>query len=162
MPPLILLALISVLPLVLAVVLRVKPLYLFVAIVTGYFWATFLGEPAELTLRSMLKLSNPEVIAGVGLLLIPVILTFMIMGKTLSAAALPFQFGLLLANSLLLVTLLLPLLPAGTQESIYQTQAGSTFRQAHDVAIAAIAGLHLLVMFFMRPKTHHGRGKHRK
>lgn len=95
----------------------------------------------------------------VALLLIPVILTLTLMRKTLSASALPFQFILLASDSLLLAIFLVPLLTPAMQSTIYQTPAGNIFRQAHDVSIAAIAGLHLLVMFFMRPKLHgkHGR-----
>lgn len=155
-----LLALIAGLPLLLAVLLRVKPLYLFVSIVTGYFWVQFLGESAELTLRSMIRVAHPDVVVRVGLLLLPVGFTFMLMRKTLSASALPFQFILLAANSLLLATFLVPLLTPGVQGAIYHTQIGGIFRQAHDVAIAGIAALHLLVMFLMRPK-HHGRKHHK-
>ncbi len=141
--------------------MRVKPLYLFVSIVTGYFWAKFLGETTELTIRSTVHVSNPEVVAQVGLLLIPVFLTYLIMRKTLSTAALPFQFFLIVADSLLLATFLIPLLTAGTQGSIYETYAGSLVRQAHDVIIAGVAGLHLLVMLVMKPKTH-GKRKHKR
>lgn len=162
MSPLILLALIAGLPLLLVSLFRIKPLYFFVSIVTGYFWALFLGETTELTLRSTVHMSNPGVVARVGLLLIPVVLTFALMRKTLSAAALPFLFFLLAADSLLLTTFLLPLLTPGTENAIYQTQAGSVVRQAHDVAIAGVAGLHLVVMLVMRPKSPHGKGKHRK
>lgn len=162
MPPLILLASITGLPLLLAVLLRIKPLYLFVSIVTGYFWTQFLGSTAELILRSLIHISHPEVVIQLILLLVPVGLAFALMRKTLSASALPFQFILLVANSLLLATFLVPLLTAGTQQAIYQTHAGSIFHQAHDVTIAAVAGLHLLVMFVMRPKHHGKHGKHHK
>ena len=162
MPPLIQLAIITGLPLALAVLLRVKPLYLFVSIVTGYFWAQFLGEPAELILRSMVHMEQADIAARVGLLLIPVGLTFALMRKTLSTAALPFQFFLLVADSILLATFLLPLLTISAQDAIYQnTYSGNIMRQAHDVIIAGVAALHLLVMFVMRPKIH-GKGKRRK
>lgn len=161
MPPLFVLAGLIGLPLVLSVFLRVKPLYLFVSIVTGYFWVEFLGETAEIAFSSLLKVSNPEVVINVGLLLIPVVLTLFIMRKTLSTAALPFQFFLLAADSLLLATFLLPLLTSGVQGSVYGTEVGDTMRSAYDVVIAGVAGLHLLVMLVMRPKVH-GKGKHRK
>ncbi len=162
MSPLIVLALIAGVPLLLASVFRIKPLYFFVSIVTGYFWAQFLGETAELTLRSTIHISNPDVVMRVGLLLIPVVLTFAFLRKTLSTSALPFLFFLLVADSLLLTTFLLPLLTPGMQNAIYQTQAGSVVRQAHDVAIAGVAGLHLVVMLIMRSKLPHGKGRHRK
>ncbi len=154
MPPTILLSLIIGIPLLLEIFLRVKPLYLFVAIVTGYFWVQFLGSTAELIVRSIVKSSNAEVMTNVGLLFIPLFFTFLLMRKTLSTSSIPFQFVLLLADSILLATFLVPLLSAGTQGAIYQTNIGNIFRQSHDVSIAAIAGLHLLVMFFMRPKLH--------
>lgn len=163
MPSLVLLAAIATTPLVLMVLLRVKPLYLFVSIVTGYFWVEFLGESAELMLRSFIRVSDPDVVIRLFLLFLPFVLTLLLMRKTLSTGALPFQFILLVADSLLLAMFAVPLLTFATQESIYQTHAGGVFRQSHDVAIAAVAGLHLLVMFLMRPK-HHGKhgGKHHK
>jgi hypothetical protein len=163
MPPLILLALVASVPLALAVLLRVKPLYLFASIVTGYFWVVFLGETAELILRSMVQVSHPGVVIRLALLLIPIIVTFYLMRKTLSAAALPFQSILLIGDSLLLATFLIPILTPGVQGAIYQTNVGHIFWQAHDVAIATIAGLHLLVMFIMRPRHNgkHGRKNHK-
>lgn len=160
MPPLILLAVITGLPLLLAIILRVKPLYLFVSIVTGYFWVQFLGDPAELILQSFLHANHAGIMIRLVLLLLPVLLTFFLMRKTLSTNALPFQFFLLVGESVLLATFLLPILTQGTQQAVYQTHAGSVFHQAHDVIIAAVAGLHLLVMFVMRPKPndeHHGK-----
>lgn len=159
MPATILLSLIIGIPLLLAILLRIKPLYWFVAIVTGYFWVEFLGSTAELIVRSIVKSSSAEIVTNIGLLLIPIFFTFLLMRKTLSTSSLPFQFVLLLADSILLATFMVPLLTAGTQGAIYQTNIGNIFRQSHDVAIAGIAALHLLVMFFMRPKLH---GKKRK
>lgn len=165
MAPPILLGLLVGIPLILVTLFRVKPLYLFVSIITGYFWVQFLGESAELMLRSFATVSHPEVVIRLILLLIPVVLTLLLMRKTLSASAIPFQFILLIGNSVLLATFMVPLLTAGTQGALYQTHVGSVFWQIHDVAIAAIAGLHLLVMFIMRPKhgdAHAHPGKKHK
>lgn len=163
MSPLILLAVIAGLPLLLSIVMRVKPLYMFVGIVTGYFWMFFLGESAELTLRSLVRISQPDVVIRLALLLIPVILTLVLMRKTLSSSALPFQILLLIADSALLASFIIPILSAGTQNAIYQTKIGNIFALAHDDIIAIAAGFHLIVMFFMRPKPHHGKAsKHHK
>ncbi|HSX23498.1 MAG TPA: hypothetical protein VLE74_00130 [Candidatus Saccharimonadales bacterium] len=163
MPPLILLALLAGLPLILTTLLRVKPLYLFVSIVIGYFWVQYLGESAELVMRSLVQVSHPDVVIRLGLLLVPFVLTLLFMRKTLSTSALPFQFILLVADSALLTLFLLPLLTPGTQGAIYQTHAGNVVRQAHDVAIVAVAALHLIVMYMTKPashvKGHHGRHK---
>lgn len=163
MPPLILLAILAGLPLLLTVVLRVKPLYVFVSIVCGYFWADLLGDPVELMLRSLIRVSHLDVMVRVALLLIPLVVTLFLLRKSLSTAALPFQFILLLADSILIVTLLLPLLTTGVQVTIYATHAGNVFRQAHEILIAGVAGLHVLVMWIMRPRHHDdGHGKHKK
>lgn len=161
MSPIILLALIAGLPLVLTAALRVKPLYVFVSIVCGYFAAVFLGDIAALTLGSVLPISNIGVIARLFLLLFPLVVTLFLMRRTLSAASLPFQFILLAADSILLATFLVPILTPGVQGAIYSTNAGNIFRQAHDVLITSITGLHVLVMWFMRPR-HDAHGKHKK
>ncbi len=154
MSPNIVLALLVGIPLLLAIIRRVKPLYLFVAIVTGYFWVEFLGSSAALIVSSMIKSSNSDIVTNIALLLIPLFFTLLFMRKTLSTSALPFQFVLLIADSILLATFMVPVLSAGTQGAIYHTGIGNVFRQSHDLVIAAIAGLHLLVMFIMRPKLH--------
>lgn len=161
MSPTIVLALIAGLPLVLMAVLRVKPLYVFVSIVCGYFASEFLGEVAALTLGSVLHVGSVGVITRLFLLLLPLVVTLFLMRKTLSTASLPFQFILLAADSLLLATFLVPLLTPGVQASLYSTSIGNVFRQAHDVLITSITGLHVLVMWIMRPR-HDAHGKHKK
>lgn len=162
MPPVILLALIAGVPLVLLTLLRIKPLYIFTSVITGYLWMQFLGEPAELVVDSMLHPGNPDVIARLALLAIPVGLTLFFMRGSLSASALPFQFFLLVANSVLITVLVVNVLSVDMQDSLYQTSPGQILRQANDVLIAGIAGLHLLVMWIMRPRHHDGHHGHRK
>jgi hypothetical protein len=86
------------------------------------------------------------------------------MRKSLPASSLPFQFFLLVANSILIATLVIGLLPPEVQNSLYQTNGGNIARQASDVLIAGIAGLHVLVMWVMRPRHHEGghHGHHKK
>lgn len=147
-------------PLILITIFRVKPLYVFVSVITGYFWSEFLGESAGLIVGSMVRNENADFVTQIGLLLLPVVLTLLIMKKTLSTNALPFQFFLLVANSVLLITFLLPLLPPGQQGAIYQTNAGNSLRQSHDVLIAGIVGMHVLFMWIMRPQQPHAKKKH--
>lgn len=162
MPPLILLGLLAGAPLALFTVLRVKPLYIFVSIITGNLWVQYLGEPADLTVRSLVHVSHPDVVARIMLLLIPLVITLLLMRKSLPASALPFQFFLLVANSILLAVFVINLLPIGVRASLYSTNPGNVVRQANDVLIPGIAGLHVLVMWIMRPKNHEGHGKHKK
>jgi hypothetical protein len=164
MPAIVLLGLLIGLPLILLTVLRVKPLYIFTSVVTGYLWVQFLGDPAELMLQSMTHVQYPGVVARLALLLIPIVLTLLLMKHSLSPSALPFQFFLLVANSLLIATFIIDNLPGGTQASLYATNPGNVLRQANDVLIAGIAGLHVLVMWIMRPRGHdqHGHGHHKK
>ena len=162
MPPLVLLGLIVGAPLLLFIVLRVKPLYIFVSIVTGYFLVTMLGDTAALTFGSIIHGGSSDTFVKLALLLLPLIITLFLMRKTLSAAALPFQLILLIANALMLAEFIVPLLPPGTQHTIYSTQVGSILKQAHDVVIAAVAGLHVIVMWIMRPRHHGEHGHHGK
>lgn len=163
MSPLILLLILGVLPLVLFALLRVKPLYLFVSIVSGYFGVQFLGEPTELIVHSLVRFNHVDVIVRVVMLLAPLVVTLLLMRKTLSTSSLPFQFILLVANSLFLLVFLLPLLTVGVQGSIYSSAAGNFLRQAHDLIITGVAGMHVLVMWIMRPKHHdEHHGKHKK
>lgn len=162
MSPLITLGLIVGLPLLLFIVLRVKPLYIFVSIVTGYFLMSLLGDTAALTFGSMIRSSNSDTMIKLALLLLPLILTLFLMRKTLSAAAIPFQLILLVANALMLAEFVVPLLSPGTQHAIYNTQIGSIFKQASDLIIAGAAVLHVIVMWIMRPRHHGEHGHHGK
>ncbi len=162
MSPLIILAIIGLLPLVVFVLLRVKPLYLFVSIVSGYFGEQFLGDPAELILHTLVRINHLDIIIRIIILLLPLLVTLFLMRKTLSTNSLPFQFSLLVANNLLLATFLVPLLTLGTQGAIYSTHAGDILRQAHDLVITGVAGLHVLVMWIMRPRPDDVHSKHKK
>jgi len=163
MSPLILLALITGVPLAAFTLLRVKPLYLFTSVMAGYLWMTFLGEPAELVVHSLLDFAHPDVIARLLLLAIPIVLTLIIMRGSLSTSALPFQFFLLVANSLLVAVLILNALSGGMQDSLRATNPGKILSQSSDVLIAGVAGLHMLVMWIMRPRSHDGgHGRHKK
>lgn len=145
------------------VLFRVKPLYVFVSIVTGYFLSLYLGESSELVVRSFVHLSYPGEVIRLILLLLPFGFTLILMRKTLSISALPFHFVLLVADALLLTTFLIPLLTVSTQDSLYLSQPGSILRQSHDVLIAGAVTLHCVFMWVLRPKPtdKHGR-KHRK
>lgn len=162
MSSLIILALILGVPLLLMVLLRVKPLYLFISIAAGYLWAEFLGTSADLALGSLLRVDNSSFVIRLVLLLLPVVLTLVLMRKTLPVAALPFQFALLLANALLLATFAMPHLTPGVQGAIYGSNSGNVLRQAHDVIIAGAAGLNLLAMYLTRPRQGESTGHHGK
>lgn len=164
MDSLILLGLLAGVPLVVFTILRIKPLYLFVSLMTGYIWVLYLGEPADLTLRSLMRVPHPDSVARIALLVLPLLITLLLMRRTLSTSALPFQFFLLIANSLLLAVLVINYLPNSVQISLYSSNAGNVVRQANDVLIAGVAGLHVLVMWLMRPRNHdaHGHGHKKK
>jgi hypothetical protein len=166
MPPLILLGALAGIPLLVTAGLRIKPLYVFVSLVTGYFLVAFLGDTATLTFSSFVHAAHADTIVQMALLILPLAITALLMRRTLSAAALPFQFILLLADSLMLAAFILPLLTPGTQGAVYATPYGHVVHQAHDIIIAGVAVLHVLVMWIMRPRHHedhhghHGK-KHR-
>lgn len=159
MTPLIILSAILGLPMILALLFRVRPMYLFIAIVTGYFWAQFLGDSAEVMISSFVHVPSPHMAVRLLLLLLPVILTMLLTRKSLTSAALPIQFLLLIADSVLLATFIVPILSAGLQSTIYSTPIGGAFRQSHDIIVSAVSGIFVLAMILMRPKPH---SKHRK
>lgn len=161
MSVLIILGLLAGLPLILSTLLRVNPLFMFVSIVSGYLWVQFLGETTELIIQSFVQVQHIDVVARVILLLLPLLLTFIFLRKTLSVSALPLYFGLLVMDSLLLVTILLPLLTPGFQDSVYATQSGETLRSGHDLIVSGVAALHLVVMYVLRPKSQSSKKHHK-
>lgn len=158
--PLIIIGAIAIVPVLLALFLRVNAVFVFISIAIGYFLQFALSDDIDLVIATLIKGSNSMVVAQLVLLLAPVILTLFIMRKSIGKSPL-FQLLPLVFSGLFLATVALPLLPEATEKSIYASAYGSNIKGAQDLVIAVAVVSNLLLMWSLF-KHHAARGKHHR
>ncbi len=162
MTPLLLIALVAGVPAGLALLLRVNTVYLFVSIVVGDLLVQSVGDTAGLTIRSFITTSSAETMTKVGLLAIPILLTLLILRKTLPTRQFLLQVVPLAANGALILVLAIPLMTESIRQNITSVPIGRGVYQATDVIIAGTACLHLILMWQLgRPPKDGRKRKHK-
>ncbi|MBI3624084.1 hypothetical protein HY218_00460 [Candidatus Saccharibacteria bacterium] len=158
MQPLVILAIIAVLPLLLALLLRVSALFLFLGVAAGALLAQYIADDASLVLNSFFTHINVDQYVKLGLLVLPVVLTLLFLRKTLSASQLVFQLVPLVVTSAAFATLVIGMLPGGVQYNIVSNPIGKIANSSQNVMVAASTLLTLLLAWFTQ--GHRRRGKH--
>lgn len=158
MIPLVIIGGIVVVPILLALILRVNALYVYFSICVGYFLQSTLSDDIDLVLATIIKGSDSMVIARLVLLAVPIIVTLYVLRKTQGKSFI-FQVIPLILSGLFLAVLALPLLPTNVEQDIYGSQFGEGIRRSQDliVAAASVSNLALAFMLFKHKKPH---GKH--
>lgn len=159
MIPLIVIGAVVLVPVILALIFRVHALHVFVSICVGYFLQFALSDDVDLALATIIRGSNSMVIARFVLLGLPVVLTIFFLRKT-AGGGLLLQLVPLLMSGLLLGVIVLPLLPPGMEQAIYDSPYGGNIKGAQDLVLAAAAVSNLLLTWAVfRPhgdhKKHH-------
>lgn len=151
-------------PAVLGLVLRVNSVLVFLSVVSGYLLQQTLGDSAGLTISSLSKSSQSDMIANIGLLFLPVILTLIIARKTLKASNVLFQLLPLVLASGTGAAFLLPLTSDLFRVQAYSGVVGAQIYSAADVVVAAAAILNLLLAWRLYRQAdehkHHGKNFH--
>lgn len=153
--PLIVVGAIVIVPVLLAVLLRVHAVFMFMSVAVGYFLQLALSDDVDLAMATIIRGSNSIVAARLILLALPVLLTLFVLRKTAGRSQL-FQFIPLVFSGLLLGALALPLLPAALEQQVYSAQFGSGIKQSQDLVIAAAAVSNLVLTWslYKKPKDH--------
>ena len=146
-------------PVLLALVMRVNAVYVFMSIAAGFLLQMSLSDSVDLLVATFLRGSNSLVIARVGLLVLPILLTIILLRKTIGRSLL-FQIIPLLFSGMMLGVLLLPLLTPGFSQAVYNTQYGDSIRSASDL-VTAIAVASNMILAYMLFKGTGGRKNHR-
>lgn len=159
MLPLIVFAAIVVVPVLMALILRVNAVFVFLSICAGYMLQLSLSDSVDLVIATLVHGSNSIVTARLVLLGLPVIITLLMLRRS-QGRSLLFQFIPLIFSGMLLGMLVLPLLPPAFAQSVYASQAGSNIKQSSDlvIALSAISNLALAFMLFKvsgHHKKHH-------
>jgi hypothetical protein len=145
MTSLLILAAIAGVTIFLAFFWRVNSMLLFTSVAVGDLLVRYMGNNANLVINSFYRGANADVIAKLGLLLLPVIFTLIFGRKSLSHTKAMLHFAPIVATGIVLALLVLTLLPTAFQDSVYNSQVGPQIKQNQDLSIAAAGVISLLV-----------------
>lgn len=157
--PLIILGAVVGLPILLALALRVNAIMVFMSVAAGAMLQRALGDSLSLTLSMIMRDGPTEMVADLTLLSLPVVLTLIILRKTMSPAGVLLQIVPLIATGAAFGALTIPLLPIDLQSQIYDVEFGAIIKQSQDVAIGAAVVCNMLLAWRMLrrhddPKHH--------
>jgi len=147
MDALIILGAIGVITLLLALVFRVSGVFLFLSVAVGYLLMTYIGDDAGLVLGMVVKTGKVNIIAQFIVMLAPVVLSLFFLKRTLPKHKILLHLPLLVASSLSLVALSLPLLDSSMQGKVFANSYGSILREYQDIFVSVSAILALLIMW---------------
>ncbi|MEO8104864.1 MAG: hypothetical protein ABI602_00825 [Candidatus Saccharibacteria bacterium] len=172
MTPVIVLAIIVLVPVVVLMVLRVNAALVFLSLCLGVVLGQFVAgdaysllslfgsrPAAAVTANSALTPSHN--LATIVLLLLPVLLTTIFMIHTVKGARLILNILPAAGVGLLGALLVVPLLSAGLSANIVASPLWTQASRAQDLIVGASALVCLFVLWMQRPKTA-GDGKHGK
>jgi hypothetical protein len=158
MVPLIILSAVIGLPILLALILRVNAIMLFMSVAAGAMLQRALGDSLSLTLSMAIRDAPTAMIANITLLSLPVLLTIIILRKTMSPAGALLQIIPLIATGAAFGALMVPLLPIELQNQVYQVEYGAVVKQSQDVAVGAAVVFNMLLAW--RMLRRHEDSKH--
>ncbi len=162
MDSLILLAVIAIVPVLLALLFRVSGVFLFLSVAAGNLLVLYLGDDAGLALGMIVRGQNAHMLAQCILLLLPVGLSLFLLKRTLPTSKVLLHVPLLVATGLTLAALSLPLLDSNAQEKVFANQYGALLRESQNIIVGVAAILTLLIMWLTyRHKADKKHKKHR-
>lgn len=163
MMPLVFLGLLIGVPVLLALLLRVNAVFLFLSLAVGELLVRYLGGEVLLAVNAFVRGEFVSIAVPITLLLGPVVLTLFILRKTLTHTRILVQLVPLLFVGLAIASLVVPLLPAYTQQEIYSQPLGDVLRQSQAIIIAVAAVLSLLLAWQAhKPHGHRTSKRGRK
>lgn len=148
-------------PLIAGIAFRVHAALLFMAVATGALLQQTVGESTALALAAFIKDGPVEMVANIGLIVLPVILTLVFLRKSMKKKEVLLQVVPLVAASLALAAVLMPFLPAGTEDALRSVPSGALLVQSLDVTVAVAAVLNLMLAWrSFHHKDEDAQGKH--
>jgi len=132
---------------------------LFTSVAVGDLLMRYMGENATLVVAGAYRGANADIIAKLGLLLIPVVLTLFFGHNSLSKAKTVLHLVPIIATGIVLSLLILTQMPNGFQNSVYNSKYGSQIKENQDLAIATAGVASLVVAWITNEtsKTRHGK-----
>jgi hypothetical protein len=143
-----------VIPLVVAVVLRVNAVFLYLSVVVGKIMLIFVGDDAAVAAGGLIRGQNSQLISSMFLLLVPLVLTILLLKGSLPRTQVFLQFPALIATGATLYIFAVPLFTSGIVGSVLSSEIGKSVNSSQDLIIAASAVIVLVTMWVVN-KTHH-------
>ncbi|PID32489.1 hypothetical protein CR970_00240 [Candidatus Saccharibacteria bacterium] len=153
----------SIVVLLLTIVLsvwRVQSTVLMMSILVGWVLQRTLGDSSEFALAAVMRSGPTYELSQAGLLLLPVVLTLLLMRRSLPRPLVLVQALPLLLAVASLGILLLHSLPDTLANQLYNAPGGIKFQRAEDLVITAGAIMNLLLAW--RMYRLHESGGHKK
>lgn len=161
MTPLIILAVIAGVPIVLSVLFRVNAVFLFLSVAAGNLMATNLAQDADRALGMVSRQMDTELVGALALQFIPVILTLLLLKKTLPAHKMVLHIVPIVAISVMLAILVLPMLPEDMRSQVHASAYGNLIQNTQHLVVGLAALLTLLLAWFSyrNMEAKHGKRK---
>lgn len=147
-------------PILLALVLRVNAVFIFLAVATGALLSQYISDDASLVLTSFFTRVSVDQYVKLGLLILPLILTLLILRKSMSPAQFPLHVVPLIVTCAAFATLVISNLPGGVQHNISSDHYGHISMSSQNVLIAAASVLTLVLAFITGGHKSKSKGKH--
>ncbi len=161
MNPLIVLGIVSVLPVVLILLMRINAALVFLALCAGSVLQQYLGDDVLRIFNSFIPSSSQALHAAVriGFLILPAGLTLLFMRKTISGTRHALNFVPALLTGVVTAILVVPLLPDGSRYAVLLTDAWTNFEPFQGLIVGA-AALTSFVFLWSTNRGHGGKKKH--
>jgi hypothetical protein len=147
------------LPLVLGVLFRVNPSFLFFSVMAGELLGRYFGDDAELVIKTATNREWLTHYAEVTVLLLPVIFTAIFLKGTVEKGKLLYLWVPLLVTGIVLAAFALPTLPQDIIDQVTSTEIGASLFDSSDFIIGVVVAFQLLSLWLLN--KHHGK-RHKK
>ncbi len=148
------------LPLLLGLIFRVSTAFLFFSLLAGELLARTFADDAELVLSSVPRGDLAAPYAELAILLLPLLLTALLLRRTLSKSKLLLQLLPFLLTGVVLAAFALPILPQAAKAQVASVDIGRQLLDNSSVIVGVMVFLQLIALWLgNRPKKDQEHGK---
>lgn len=149
-------------PLLLGILLRVNTSHLFFSLMAGELLSRYFTDDAELVMRLAVRNASVTEYADLVVLVLPVLITALILKKSLKKNKILLHFIPLLLTGVVFAAFVLPMLPQHIQQQISSQPYGAQFMNSIEVIIGAVIFVQLVSLWLMNRVHEDKHGKHHK
>lgn len=147
-------------PAVIVVLLRVNAAVAFFSLCAGSLLVRYVGHEANLAGSFFSNSTALDPYSKLFLLLLPLVLTIVIMRKTIPAHKLAFNIVPAVAIGLVGVLLAVPLLSGAAYDALTKTEGWHLLEASQEFVVIASVGVSLIALWLTKPLGHGNRKKH--
>lgn len=148
------------LPLLLGLIFRVNPSFIFFSILAGELLARYFGDDAELVGRLVFRNDYFLAFGELILLILPIILTALFLRNTMRKGGLFLYVIPFLVTGVVLAAFTLPILPESMQQQVATIEAGQRLIEGTDTIVGVVVLLQLITLWVMNRSREHHKKNH--